>query len=70
MSCWIQLSSGRGPLECCRAVALLGPLLQCELIAEGLDVRIIEQVSGDRSGTAKSTLFSVASAAKARSEAI
>lgn len=59
MSCWLQISSGRGPLECCRAVALLAPLLQRELVAAGLDVRVIEQVTGDAAGTLKSLLLSV-----------
>lgn len=39
---YIQITSGRGPVECCRAVVLVMQQLMKEAEAAGLDVRIVE----------------------------
>jgi peptide chain release factor len=52
----IQISSGRGPVECERAVVLFMHELVDELKDEGFNAEIIEYDSGDEPETAKSVL--------------
>ena len=65
MTTWIQISSGRGPLECCRAVALIAPLLEADLSAENLDIRTIERIETGTRGTLRSVTYSAAPAPSA-----
>lgn len=58
MTTWIQISSGRGPLECCRAVALVAPLLKADLAAEDLDIRTIERIETGTRSTLRSVTYS------------
>ena len=53
---WIQISSGRGPVECERAVVLFMHELVDELKDEGFIAEIIEYDSGDEPETAQSVL--------------
>jgi len=59
MRLWLQITSGRGPEECCLVVA---KVLQC-IIAEGkehnLEVSVLETVPGEKPHTLKSALLAV-----------
>ena len=55
---WIQISSGRGPIECERAVVLFTQTLIEELYREGCKAEIIDSESDNESETAKSVLIS------------
>ncbi|MCI4664879.1 MAG: peptide chain release factor H [Neomegalonema sp.] len=54
---WIQITSGRGPVECARAVVLLAEQLLRESHAEGLSAEILTVVDGPQAGTAASALL-------------
>ncbi len=58
-SCWLQVSSGRGPVECQRAVVRISEKIVDEAIEAGLEARTIEVQSGEKKGTALSALISV-----------
>lgn len=47
----IQISSGRGPSECCRVVAKVQELLLKEGKAMGIDFKVLDQKKGDLKGT-------------------
>ena len=55
----LQLSAGQGPDECARAVALGLRQLETEARARRVSVKVIESVSGTRSGTYKSVLVAL-----------
>lgn len=56
---WLQLTSGRGPVECARAVVLLSGRLLDEARAAGLAADILETTPGPEKDTAASALLSV-----------
>ena len=47
----IQITSGRGPAECCRVVAKLQQLLLKQGRQQGFDMEVLETVPGDIAGT-------------------
>jgi peptide chain release factor len=59
MSTWIQITSGRGPAECCWVVAQLLSILMAEARAAGCHLDIVEEIPGEMSGTCQSVLLSL-----------
>lgn len=56
---WMQITSGRGPLECQLAVAKLVPVICNEARNAGLSARAIDEVAGRDAGLYLSVLMSV-----------
>lgn len=56
---YLQISSGRGPAECCRVVAKLLPLILKEASANGLTATVIDKTNGDINGTLQSALVQI-----------
>ena len=56
---WIQISSGRGPIECSRAVVLFMQALVEELREDGFKPEILDMEPDEKPDTAKSVLISV-----------
>ena len=54
---WIQISSGRGPVECARAVVLFVQELTGELKQSGYKAGIIDTDPDEEPETAKSVLI-------------
>lgn len=59
MKAWLQMTSGRGPDECCLAVAELMKVFTKESEARSLEVDLLEAIESKRSGTYKSVLLAV-----------
>jgi peptide chain release factor len=59
--CWLQITSGRGPVECCWVVAKLAEILPAEAKKAGLTAEVIEAVKGSESKTLRSALLSLSS---------
>jgi peptide chain release factor len=59
MNVRLQISSGEGPGECCWVVARLSEVLSSAAREAGLDVRLLESVSGEQPGTFKTVLLSL-----------
>jgi peptide chain release factor len=57
MSLWLQITSGRGPEECCWVVFQLVKLIVNEAKQEGIEARVIETVAGDRPKTYRSAMI-------------
>lgn len=57
MTIWIQITAGRGPDECCLAVAKVASLLALQAREAGTCLTILENVEGARSGTYQSVVF-------------
>jgi len=55
----IQITSGRGPAECCYAVSRLAPLLQREAEKRGLKIAILEKITGVDNKGYKSIMLSI-----------
>jgi peptide chain release factor len=47
----IQITSGKGPAECCRVVALVQRLLQKEARQQGISLQVLENKPGEMDGT-------------------
>ncbi|MFF5173220.1 peptide chain release factor H [Micromonospora sp. NPDC000089] len=60
MTLHLLLSAGRGPQECCWAVARLVQRLERDATTRNVTVRRVEAVPGDRPGTHRSVLLAVA----------
>jgi peptide chain release factor len=56
---WLQITSGRGPLECQLAVAKLVDVLRRDATAAGLIADIIDAVEGEARGALRSALLSL-----------
>jgi peptide chain release factor len=56
---WVQISSGRGPDECCRAAFHITRLFSQEAEAQKLKVVLLEQVAGNYPETLRSALLSL-----------
>ena len=56
---WLQITSGRGPKECCWVVFQLAQYLISEANRKGLKTELIEAISAEESKTFKSALISV-----------
>ena len=61
-NCWIQVTSGRGPEECCWVVARVTEALLKEAGQKGIKATVIESIEGDRKNTFKSALISLSPA--------
>ena len=59
MSCWLQVTSGRGPDECGWVVARLMGQLKRAAEGAGLRLELLEAVPGDAAGTLRSALLAV-----------
>lgn len=59
MKYWLQVTSGRGPDECCWVVANLVPLILKEAEEFALKAEVLNAILGDISGTLKSVLIAV-----------
>lgn len=46
MGSWLQITSGRGPEECCRVVHKLSQHIIDDAKSKGIDTRIIEMIAG------------------------
>jgi hypothetical protein len=57
MNQWLQLTSGRGPEECCWVVFQLVKFILSEAKQESVRARLIEAVAGDRPNTYRSALI-------------
>lgn len=58
-SCWVQITSGRGPEECCRAAFLLLQALSDEAAQKNITVDCLELIEGDHPKTVRSALLSL-----------
>ncbi len=59
MTIWLQISSGRGPAECCWVVSRTLSNIIDEATASGLKAKTLELVPGDKPRTLKSALVSL-----------
>ena len=53
----IQITSGRGPVECCRVVARVQDLLLAEAKAQSITVNILQSTAGPQAGTLQSAVL-------------
>ncbi|MDH3349395.1 MAG: peptide chain release factor H [Desulfobulbaceae bacterium] len=56
---WVQVTSGRGPVECCWVVTRLVETILREAEQQGVQAEIIEAIAGEKSRTNKSVLISM-----------
>ena len=56
---WLQITSGRGPTECCWVAARLAERIREEVGGQEIQVEIIESVPGEAPRTCKSVLLSM-----------
>nr|WP_319393889.1 peptide chain release factor H [uncultured Desulfobacter sp.] len=56
---WLQITSGRGPEECCWVVARLSECIVKEAEIKGISYKIIERISDVKSNLPKSVLISL-----------
>lgn len=59
MKAWVQMTSGRGPDECCLAVAELMKVFCRECQSKKIEVDLLEAIAGQRPKTYKSVLLTV-----------
>lgn len=57
----LQLSSGQGPIECCKAIGLALKAIEKECQAEGIKCDVVEVVEANRKGCFKSVLLTLES---------
>jgi peptide chain release factor len=55
----VQITSGRGPVECCRVVARVQELMIKQARKAGLDIEPLDSVAGDINGTLQSATLVV-----------
>jgi peptide chain release factor len=58
-TCWLQVTSGRGPVECQHAVPRLADIIAAEAAGRGLAADVIDAVAGRERGCLLSALVSV-----------
>ena len=56
---YVQITSGRGPAECCRVVALVLEKILKEAASKGIKTEIVEQEIGPHSKTLRSAVISL-----------
>ncbi len=56
---WIQITSGRGPEECCFVVANIIKQISREADQIKIEIALIDSVSGDNPNTLKSALMAI-----------
>jgi len=59
MELLLQITSGRGPVECCRAVALVTQEICIEAATDGIAIALIEEEAGPDPGTLQSALLHI-----------
>lgn len=59
MTYWIQISSGRGPTQCCWVTAKVTEQVLAEADAQNINAKVIKAVPGPVKGTFRSTLICV-----------
>jgi len=59
MELLLQITSGRGPVECCRAVALVASEICAEAAGTKLSIALIEEETGPSPGTLQSALLHI-----------
>ena len=59
MESWLQITSGRGPEECCRVVYRLSQCIVREAKDKGIQTRIIDRIAGASPETYKSVLIAL-----------
>ena len=47
----IQITSGKGPAECCRVVARVQNLMQKQAKKQGIELQVLENIPGELNGT-------------------
>ena len=62
----LQLTSGQGPIECCKAVGLALKTIERECQAQNIDYSIIEAVGAQQKGCFKSVLIELEATQKAK----
>ncbi len=65
-TCWLQVTSGRGPAECQLAVTRLSEVIVADASAKGLSAKMIESAAGPLKGCLLSALLSVRGASALR----
>ena len=61
MNTWIQITSGRGPIECRAVVTRVAAMILAEAKANSVEMQLLEQIEGDVQNTHYSIIFSVKS---------
>jgi len=61
MVSWLQITSGRGPEECCWVVHKLSQCVINEAKVKGIKTRIIDMIAGEKPKTFKSVLIALES---------
>jgi peptide chain release factor len=56
---WLQITAGRGPVECSWAVVQVMEQIRAEAAGLGFDARVVEYHPGSRNGTAQSVLMAL-----------
>lgn len=69
MICWIQITAGRGPEECCWVVARLTEYLMADAVRHGFQARLLEAVPGNMGNTMVSALIAVEGSAGLKKKA-
>ena len=59
MVSWLQITSGRGPKECCWVVCKLSQCIMSEAKAKGIKTKIIDLIAGVKPETLKSVLIAL-----------
>jgi peptide chain release factor len=57
--CWLQISSGNGPEECCCAAGKVYREIKAEAVKKGISVSLIHAVPSQVNGNFKSLLLSL-----------
>jgi peptide chain release factor len=70
MSTWLQLSSGRGPAECCWVVERLLPILEGEATVAGLSMHVRDSTAGPEGRGLASALLALESLGPNTSEEV
>lgn len=61
MKCWLQITSGRGPLECCWVVHRLAITIINQAPKEQIKASVIDDIPGSKPDTSKSVLLELTS---------
>ena len=59
MNIWLQVTSGRGPAECCYVVRRVVAVIRQEVENRGMDFAVLETVAGSHRNTLLSALISI-----------
>ena len=59
---WLQITSGRGPEECCRVVSQVMDFIIRDAAKKSIQVEVLESIPGNKKGTLKSALLALTGA--------